>query len=233
MLATPVRSLVVFLPLLALSGLAVLSPGPAVADGGDTSLIHACATATVRGNGAFLRIIGANESCPPGQTPVHWPGSVGDDPPPPSAAPRFVIRDSGGTEFGTFGGFSGLGTAFAHLLVGGRTFVLNVSRDRVNGLASSALYQSNDCTGTPYLQVFLVSPQPLLPLGSTFVKVGGGPPFDVIVQDDPTEAPVSRNFSSFQPTDSDCDPTDLPTTLTVTGTSVTLNPVPPFTITLE
>jgi hypothetical protein len=206
---------------------------PAAADGGDTSLIHACAAGQVRGAGAFLRVIGPTESCRPGETPVHWPGSLGDDPPPPPAAARFVIRDGDGSEFGTFGGFSGFGTAFAHLAADGRSFVLNVSRQRVSGLASSALYLSNDCTGTPYLQVFAASLEPLHPLGRTFVRTDAGPPFDVVVQDDPDEAPVPRAISSFRTTEGVCDTTDLPGTSSVTGVVLTFSPVLPFSIGLE
>src|SRR5688572_20167054 len=42
------------------------------ADGGDASLIHAC----VKERGGDVKIVGANNPCPGGYSPLHW-GIVG------------------------------------------------------------------------------------------------------------------------------------------------------------
>jgi hypothetical protein len=47
-------------------------PAIVSADGGDTSLIHACLLPDA-GTEANVVIIGANESCSGGTTPLHWP----------------------------------------------------------------------------------------------------------------------------------------------------------------
>jgi len=55
------------------------------ADGGQTDLIHACILADGPAN---LRIVGANEACDPGTTPLHWSGESFEPdeviPPPPA-----------------------------------------------------------------------------------------------------------------------------------------------------
>lgn len=59
-------------------------PRPAVADGGDASLIHAC----VQQGSQQVRIIGPDESCRRTETPVHWPGVPSS--PPVSSQPLAV-----------------------------------------------------------------------------------------------------------------------------------------------
>lgn len=66
--------------LVSLGGAGVVS-----ADGGQTDLIHACILAE---GGANLRIVGPNDTCDPGTTPLHWSGESFEPdeviPPPPA-----------------------------------------------------------------------------------------------------------------------------------------------------
>jgi len=62
-----------------------------LADGGDPTLIHACRTATT--TGPNLIMVNADQGCPGGSTPVHWPAAV----PPEVTAPPELPPGSTGT----------------------------------------------------------------------------------------------------------------------------------------
>jgi hypothetical protein len=77
---------VVAVLLFAMGGTTVVS-----ADGGQPGLVHACILPIV--DGGNVRIVGANETCPDGSTPLHWPGEsqevlqAPEEPPPPEPGP--------------------------------------------------------------------------------------------------------------------------------------------------
>ena len=77
-----VYGLVTMALLMSVGGVGVVS-----ADGGQTDLIHACVLAE---GGPNLRIMGANDDCDPGTTPLHWSGDAfqPDEVIPPPPAPE-------------------------------------------------------------------------------------------------------------------------------------------------
>jgi hypothetical protein len=91
--------------LLTLSGSATVS-----ADGGQQDLIHACVLPIV--DGGNLKVVGANDACPDGSTPLHWAGPS-LEPPGETAPPPEPDAPSGGSGapsnkvskrlYGTFG----------------------------------------------------------------------------------------------------------------------------------
>jgi hypothetical protein len=78
----------------AVVGVLLVGGGAVWADGGDTGLVHGCVTDLAGFDQPNVRIVDANESCPPDFESIHWPASAEDviaeltpaEEPPPSDA---------------------------------------------------------------------------------------------------------------------------------------------------
>lgn len=114
-------------------GVAALTP-PAYGHGGNTSLIHGCLNQQSRN----LRIIAANGTCKPNETPLDW-NSVPDG---------LAVKDSLGEVIGKFLMF---GAGGAIRVVNGEPVLLQMSSTgfRINGVTYQ--YTTSDCTGIRYL----------------------------------------------------------------------------------
>jgi hypothetical protein len=125
-----------------------LLPTWAAAHGGDTSLLHAC----VQVSSGQLRLVMPDETCRPTEVPVDWPLSAAA-----AAAPSGPqVADATGAIVGPVVGTNGpvgmpaasvvlvgvpLGTGLAVVPMGPRGYAGE----------DALLYESSDCTGTPYL----------------------------------------------------------------------------------
>jgi hypothetical protein len=227
---------------LALLGGAALGPAPAAADGGDTSLVHACAGPPARNTGGYLRRIEADASCRPGETPVHWLGAVGDPPPPPPPIPKVVVvRDANGAQVGTV--YAGSGIAFNALVeADGKTFTVTANSDRLRGVINTLYFTAHDCAGTAFLDLNPVATavaDAVPPIRLSFIPhpdddVSPGP---TVWTNTPGETPASRSPLSrllIDPAGCGNDNGGFPSNvLSVVMTPTTLGFVAPFRVAAE
>lgn len=147
----------------------VAFPLPALAHGGDTSMIHICMTR--RG---VPRFVGPSDRCRPTETAAHWPREL-----PTPAPPSVAVSDSLGARVGDILGFTspeGLYTSIRDvpivtLEVEGRRFIVRVTHDRIYG-NRGLKYRSGDCAGQAYIEVDDLLDKPQLQFEPAIAIVG-------------------------------------------------------------
>jgi hypothetical protein len=231
--------------LLLLGAVVVFAPAPpALADGGDATLIHACQGPPRGGLLPPPRLVDAATACRSGETAVHWPAIV-----PPAPRPGPVIRDATNAPVGTYLGMkdllfvyndgsqsiAGPALPLVRLTDGSREFGALVAPGQILGTSTFSFlrFTGPNCTGTGFLDVDLVDPfAHTTQLPPTF-GVRGDPRLWVA---DLAETPATRSASSslstfLVPPCSTGPPTDYPNTIPFVEVTPTFTP--PFRLVIE
>lgn len=119
------------------------------------------------------------------------------------------ILDTNGQQVGKLIAIEGDDQALVEITVGGKSYLVNVSRSAIGGLLLPPFnYTTNDCTGTRYTDASLVVQTQLVPVA--FVDLPGWTIYDK----DPAFPPTSLTINSSGTVDN-CTITDPPDTFTV------------------